>query len=96
LVAALAALHLRLRCDSVVVFDGADVEGVQPARRPGVRIVFSAAAEGADPVVVREAAAPGADVAVIVASSDGWVRTESERTGAVVVPGPTLLEVLRR
>jgi predicted RNA-binding protein with PIN domain len=96
LVAGLAALHLRLRCDSVVVFDGADVEGVQTSRRPGVRVVFSAGDEGADPVVVREAAAPARDVAVVVASSDAWVRTEAERTGAVVVPGATLLEVLRR
>ena len=31
LVAALSGLHLKLRCDVVVVFDGADVEGVQPA-----------------------------------------------------------------
>jgi predicted RNA-binding protein with PIN domain len=96
LVSGLSALHLRLRCDSVAVFDGADVEGVQPPRRPGVRIVFSAAGEGADPVVVREAAGPAPGVPVVVASSDAWVRRESERTGAVVVPGPTLLEVLRR
>jgi predicted RNA-binding protein with PIN domain len=96
LVSGLSALHLRLRCDSVAVFDGADVEGVAPPRRPGVRVVFSDAEEGADPLVVREAAAPAPDVPVVVASSDAWVRQESERTGAVVVPGPTLLEVLRR
>jgi predicted RNA-binding protein with PIN domain len=95
LVSGLAALHLRLRCDSVVVFDGADVEGVQPPRRRGVRIVFSSAGEGADPVVVREAAVPGPEVPVIVASTDGWVRDEARRTGAVVVPAATLLEVLR-
>ena len=41
LIAALSALHLKLRCDVVVVFDGSDVEGVQPPRRPGVRVVFS-------------------------------------------------------
>jgi predicted RNA-binding protein with PIN domain len=96
LVAALAALHLKLRCDVVVVFDGADVEGVQLPRRPGVRVVFSSASEKADPLIVREAAAPGPDVPVIVATSDGWVHGEAERDGAVVVPAATLLEVLRR
>jgi predicted RNA-binding protein with PIN domain len=96
LVSGLSALHLRLRCDSVAVFDGADVEGVTPPRRPGVRVVFSDPGEGADPVVVREGAAPAPEVPVVVASSDAWVRREAERTGAVVVPGRTLLEVLRR
>jgi predicted RNA-binding protein with PIN domain len=96
LVSALSGLHLKLRCDVVIVFDGADVEGVTPARRPGVRVVFSTAGEKADPVVVREAAAPGADVPVIVATSDAWVHAEAERTGAVVVPAATLLDVLRR
>ena len=32
---ALERLHLRLRCDVVVVFDGADVEGVTPRRSAG-------------------------------------------------------------
>ncbi len=96
LVAALAALHLKLRCDVVVVFDGADVEGIQLPRRPGVRVVFSSAGEKADPVIVREAAAPGSEVPVIVATSDAWVHGEAERDGAVVVPAATLLEVLRR
>src|SRR5581483_6542655 len=95
LVAGLSALHLRLRCDSVVVFDGADVEAVPGGRRPGVRVVFSTGDEGADPVVVREAAAPAPDTPVIVASSDAWVRQEAERAGAVVVPAATLLAVLR-
>ena len=96
LIAALSALHLKLRCDSVVVFDGSDIEGVQPPRRPGVRVVFSSDGEKADPVVVREAASPRPDTPVIVATSDGWVRGEAEGTGAVVVPAATLLEVLRR
>jgi hypothetical protein len=63
--AALAELHLRLRCDIVTAFDGADVRGVPLPRRPGVRVVFSAAGEEADDVVVREAAAPPRTVPVV-------------------------------
>ncbi len=96
LVAALSGLHLRLRCDVVVVFDGADVEVTSTTRRIGVRIVFSSPDEGADPVVVREASAPAPDVPVVVASSDGWVHDEAQRAGAVPVPAATLLEVLRK
>jgi len=96
LVAALARLHLRLRCDVVVVFDGADVHGVLPTRRPGVRVVFSTAGEEADPVVVREAGRPGERTPVIVASSDRWVHDHAEAEGATVVPAAALLDVLRR
>jgi len=96
LVAALSRLHLRVRCDVVVVFDGADVVGVTPARRPGVRVVFSDSGEEADPVVVREVSELPATVPVLVASSDQWVQEHSEAEGAVVVPSAALLEVLRR
>lgn len=96
LLAALAELHLRLRCDIVVAFDGADVRGVPMPRRPGVRVVFSAAGEEADDVVVREASAPPRTVPVVVASSDGAVRRRSEAEGAVAVASNTLLAVLRR
>jgi predicted RNA-binding protein with PIN domain len=96
LVAALAELHLRLRCDVVVAFDGADVRGVPLPRRPGVRVVFSGAGEEADDVVVREAAAPPRTVPVVVVSSDGAVRRRSEAEGAVAVGANTLLAVLRR
>ena len=96
LLAALAELHLRLRCDIVVAFDGDDVRGVPQPRRPGVRVVFSAAGEEADDVVVREAAAPPRTVPVVVASSDGAVKRRSEIEGAVAVGSQTLLAVLRR
>jgi predicted RNA-binding protein with PIN domain len=96
LLAALAELHLRIRCEIVVAFDGADVRGVPVPRRPGVRVVFSAASEEADDVVVREAAAPPRTVPVVVASSDGAVRRRSEHEGAVAVGAATLLSVLRR
>ena len=96
LLAALAELHLRLRCDIVVAFDGDDVRGVPLPRRPGVRVVFSAAGEEADDVVVREAAAPPRTVPVVVASSDGAVKRRSEGEGAVAVGAHTLLAVLRR
>jgi len=96
LLAALAELHLRLRCDVVVAFDGDDVRGVPLPRKPGVRVVFSAADEEADDVVVREAASPPRTVPVVVASSDGAVRRRSEAEGAVAVGAHTLLSVLRR
>ncbi|HSO97118.1 MAG TPA: NYN domain-containing protein [Acidimicrobiia bacterium] len=96
LVAALDALHLRLRCDVVVVFDGSDVEVLPGRRRPGVRVVFSAADEEADPVVLREVDAHPPTVPVLVASSDRWVRDHADELGAAVVSADTLLGVLRR
>jgi predicted RNA-binding protein with PIN domain len=96
LVAALEALHLRLRCEVVVVFDGSDVEVVPARRRPGVRVVFSAADEEADPVVLREVDALPPAAPVLVASSDRWVGDHAAELGAAVVSADTLLGVLRR
>ncbi len=96
LLAALERLHLRLRADVIVVFDGADVEGVRPPRRAGVRTVFSSDGEKADPVVIREVERLSASTPAIVASSDGWVREHAEAAGAAVVSAATLLDVLRR
>jgi predicted RNA-binding protein with PIN domain len=96
LVGALERLHLRLRCDVVVVFDGADVVGVTPRRTRGVRVVFSPAGEPADPVIIREVAGLPLRVPVVVASSDGWVRDHAVREGATPVAAATLLDVLRR
>jgi len=96
LVAALARLHLRLRCDVVVVFDGADVAARPSVVRPGVRVLFSSAGEKADPVVVREVARLPNTTAAIVVSSDQWVRDHSAAEGATVVSSGVLLEVLRR
>jgi len=96
LVAALARLHLRLRCDVVVVFDGADVAAPAPVRRPGVRVLFSSGGEKADPVVVREVARLPNTTAAIVVSSDQWVRDQAASEGATVVSSGVLLEVLRR
>jgi len=96
LVAALARLHLRLRCDVVVVFDGADVAARPSVIRPGVRVLFSSAGEKADPVVVREVARLPNTTAAIVVSSDQWVRDHSAAEGATVVSSGVLLEVLRR
>jgi len=96
LVAALARLHLRLRCDVVVVFDGADVAVRRPVPRPGLRVLFSTGGEKADPVIVREVARLPKTTAVIVVSSDQWVRDHSAAEGAAVVSSGVLLEVLRR
>jgi predicted RNA-binding protein with PIN domain len=95
LLAALERLHRRVRCDVLVVFDGADVVGVSPPTRAGVHVVFSADGEEADPVIVREVSARPKRVPVIVVSSDGWVRDHAEAEGATVVPSPVLLDVLR-
>jgi predicted RNA-binding protein with PIN domain len=96
LLSALERLHLRLRADVVVVFDGADVAGVPQPRRPGVRVVFTSAEEEADPVVVRTVERLPAATPAIVASSDAWVREHAEAVGATVVPSAALLDVLRR
>jgi predicted RNA-binding protein with PIN domain len=79
-----------------VVFDGADVRGVPLPRKPGVRVVFSDPGETADDVVVREAGAPATTIPIVVASSDGEVRTRAEAVGAAVVQSSVLLSVLRR
>jgi predicted RNA-binding protein with PIN domain len=93
--AALERLHTRTRCDVTLVFDGAEVGGVRTPRRPGVRVVFSAAGEEADRVVVREVAVLSKQVPVVVVSSDAEVRADAEREGALVVSSATLLSVLR-
>jgi predicted RNA-binding protein with PIN domain len=93
---ALAEFHLRFRCPVVLVFDGADVEGVRPPRRPGLSVVFSAEGQEADEVVVDEVAARPASVPVIVVSSDAWVRSQSEAEGAEVLSSALFLDVLKR
>jgi predicted RNA-binding protein with PIN domain len=96
LVSALSRLHLRLRSHAIVVFDGADVEGVPPRRSPGVRVLFSPEGRAADPVIIEQLREMPTRVPVVVASSDGWVREEAERAGATVVSADALLAVLRR
>ena len=96
LLGALERLHLRLRADVVVVFDGADVEGNPAQRRSGVRVIFTSADEEADPVVIREVERLPVSTPAIVASSDAWVREHAEAVGATVVPAASLLDVLRR
>jgi predicted RNA-binding protein with PIN domain len=93
---ALERLHLRLRCDVIVVFDGSDVQGLPPRRRAGVRVLFSAADEDADPVVIREVEALNVSRPAIVASSDRWVHDHAEAVGATVVSADTLLALLRQ
>jgi predicted RNA-binding protein with PIN domain len=102
LLGALERLHLRLRTDVIVVFDGADVQrgGLEHrplgGRRSGVHVIFTAADEEADPVVIREVERFPVSTPVIVASSDAWVREHAEAAGATVVPAAALLDVLRR
>lgn len=96
LCALLERMHLRTNRSVTVVFDGADVEGVRPPRRPGVRVVFSAPGEEADAVVVREVATLPLERPAIVVSSDRWVQDEAESAGALAVPSDVFLEYLRK
>jgi len=93
---ALAEFQLRFRCEVTVVFDGAEVPGVRPLRRRGLRIVFSAAGQEADEVVVGEVMFRPEDVPVIVVSSDREVRAKSEAEGAVTLGADALLQLMRR
>jgi predicted RNA-binding protein with PIN domain len=96
LLSAISELQLRTRARVILVFDGADVGGVLPPRRPGVRVVFSPEGAEADTVVVRQAADLPVEVPVVVASSDGWVEEHARESGAHVVSSATLLRALRR
>ena len=96
LLTALEGLASRTKAEITCVFDGADVGGVLPPRRPGVRVVFSPEGEEADAVVVRQAADLPVEVPVVVASSDGWVEEHARESGAHVVSSETLLRALRR
>jgi predicted RNA-binding protein with PIN domain len=96
LLSAISELQLRTRARVILVFDGADVGGVLPPRRPGVRVVFSPEGEEADAVVVRQAMDLPVEVPVVVASSDGWVGEHARESGARVVSSETLLRALRR
>ena len=96
LLSAISELQLRTRARVILVFDGADVGGVLPPRRPGVRVVFSPEGEEADAVVVRQASDLPVEVPVVVASSDGWVEEHARESGAHVVSSATLLRALRR
>jgi predicted RNA-binding protein with PIN domain len=93
---ALAEFQLRVRCEVTVVFDGADVAGVRPLRRRGIRIVFSAPGQEADEVVVDEVVFRPADVPVIVVSSDREVGAAAQAEGATVLPASTFLQLIRR
>ena len=93
---ALAEFQLRIRRDVTVVFDGADVTDVRPGRRRNLRVVFSAAGQEADAVVVDEVMFRPAEVPVIVVSSDREVRAAAEAEGATVLGADKLLQLMRR
>ena len=96
LVRALQGLHLTSGVDVLVVFDGDGTPAFSKTNRPGVRVVFSPPGEEADSVVVETVAAMPLATAVVVASSDRWVREHAETFGAVVISAATLVSVLRK
>jgi predicted RNA-binding protein with PIN domain len=93
---ALSEFQLRFRCEVTVVFDGAEVSGVRPLRRRNLRVVFSAAGQEADEVVVGEVMFRPDDVPVIVVSSDREVRAGAEAEGATVLGADVFLQLMRR
>ena len=93
---ALAEFQLRYRCEVTVVFDGAEVPGVRPLRRRNLRILFSAAGQEADEVVVNEVMFRPDEVPVIVVSSDRAVRAAAETEGAVPLTADEFLALMRR
>jgi len=93
---ALAEFQLRFRCEVTVVFDGAEVPGVRPLRRRGLRVVFSAAGQEADEVLVGEVMFRSDDVPVIVVSSDREVQAAAEAEGASVLSSDALLQLMHR
>jgi predicted RNA-binding protein with PIN domain len=93
---ALSEFQLRFRCEVTVVFDGAEVPGVRPLRRRNLRVVFSAAGQEADEVVVGEVMFRPDDVPVIVVSSDREVRAGAEAEGATVLGADAFLQLMRR
>ncbi len=95
-VRALIDLQHRHRCEIVCVFDGAANEPVlPPLRREGLHVVFSAAEEEADEVVVRTVERTPPSRGVLVVSSDRWVREHCEAAGALVVSSTTLVDLAR-
>jgi predicted RNA-binding protein with PIN domain len=90
----LVELHHRTGAEILCVFDG-DGTVAKPLRREGVRVVFSAAGEEADAVVVRSVRELPRDRPVVVVSSDRWVAEHAEAAGARVVGAPSLVEALR-
>jgi predicted RNA-binding protein with PIN domain len=93
---ALAEFQLRVRREVTVIFDGAEVPGVRPLRRRGLRVVFSAAGQEADEVIVDEVMFRPAEVPVIVVSSDREVRARAESEGATVLPSDAFLQLMHR
>lgn len=93
---ALAEFQLRFRCEVTVVFDGAEVPGVRPLRRRGLRVLFSSAGQEADEVILGEVMFRPDEVPVIVVSSDREVRAGAEAEGAMVLAADELLALMRR
>jgi len=72
------------------------VPGVPPLRRRGLRVVFSAAGQEADEVVVGEVMFRPDDVPVVVVSSDREVQAGARSEGATVLSSDAFLQLMRR
>jgi len=94
----LAELAARTTARIEVVFDGADTAlPAPPAAHPrALRVSFSPPGMEADEVLVERAASLPSSQAVLVVSSDGWVREGALRVGANVVAAVQLLAAAGR
>jgi predicted RNA-binding protein with PIN domain len=93
---ALHEVHLRYGCEIVCCFDGDGTQLVRPLRRPGLRVLFSAAGQEADELVVDAVQSLPKRIPALVASSDGWVREHAEAAGAVVISAATTARLFQR
>jgi predicted RNA-binding protein with PIN domain len=99
LVSALAELAIRVKIPVSVYFDGNEEGGRVPppaVARPWLRVYFSASSREADEDIVGAIEALDQGVAVVVATDDGQVRSDSRDLGANVISVGQLLAVLGR
>jgi predicted RNA-binding protein with PIN domain len=99
LVSALAELAVRVKIPVSVYFDGNEEGGRVPppaVARPWLKVYFSASSREADEDIVSAIEALDQEVAVVVATDDGQVRSDSGDLGANVISVGQLLAVLGR
>ena len=97
LLGGLVFVQQRTRCEITCVFDGGGLEGrvAAPSVR-GVRVLFSAADDSADDLILRLVRAEPVGRVVVVVSSDREVADGARAAGARSVPSTALARLLDR